>query len=248
MMNHSFLSGLDAEKVVSVLKDAFIPDAALSGEEFHVLFPRGDLTIEDVIIQSLPEVDEEDDEAQDALSDELMEEGAPEALARLRGAEPEWVVKCFNPSSMVSGVWGLRSFRFGGGGYMFNEPDSDFVAEQGHPLHGAWEPVDSRPAFDACFLETYQRTWNIIGLPPWMGETASGPRELMLEAVDRVVEATPQAWESALEALSDIPSSRRLEALTEDSARRRSRGDKSREPLRDVGTLKNRIRRGLAWR
>jgi hypothetical protein len=218
MSQHSFLSSLDAETVESILRELFIEDPSLSSPQSRVLYPTSELTIEEVIVRAL-DLDEEDDEAQDALSEELMDEGAPEALARLHGPEPEWVVKCFNPSSMVSGVWGLRSLRFGGRGYLFDEPDSDFVAEQGHPLHGAWEPVESGPAFDTCFLATYQRTWDSIGLPPWMGETASGPRGLMVEAVDRVIEAKPLAWESALQALGDAPASRHLDELSpEDSA------------------------------
>lgn len=42
--------------------------------------------------------------------------------------------------------------------------------------------------FRFCFLTTYERIWQDVGLPPFLDEVASGPSDsLMQEAIDRVL-------------------------------------------------------------
>lgn len=79
---------------------------------------------------------------------------------------------------MVSGVWGLKAFRIGRRGYLYYQPD-----EEEPYIVAAWEPAEDVHAFRACFLNTYTSRWHECGLPPFMGQWATGPFDIMLDAV-----------------------------------------------------------------
>lgn len=78
--------------------------------------------------------------------------------------------------------WSLDSFRIGDRGYIaliLEEEDE----EPGQPIYGAWEPFDSQPAFEACFVAVYERHLDpiLFGTHLWLGERVS--RGLMARAL-----------------------------------------------------------------
>ena len=106
-------------------------------------------------------------------------------------------VACAVSSSMVSGTWGMDSIDLEGRGYFIEDPDSDSVGELPYRLLGAWEPFDDENSYRSSFVETYVRLWQDIGLPPYRGEHARGPIDLMVDAVMRIggPGAIFDAWE-----------------------------------------------------
>ena len=118
---------------------------------------------------------------------------------------PEWVVRCSVTDSMVSGVWGLKSFTIGGRGYLYYMPDLGSGDDRDDlPILSAWEPIEDDEAFRACFVDTYTKTWRCCGLPPFMGQWAKGPCRFMLDAVWAVLQQTPTAWSRVLEKLDEL--------------------------------------------
>ena len=125
--------------------------------------------------------------------------GVMDVLSRYLDEPTKWVVKCSNPDSRASGEWGLARFHLGRRGYIYEQPDE--LA----PLRivAAWEPVDDREAWKACFLAAYAREWDRIGLPPYLGQRADGPEDLMVEAVVRALADDHSYWTQVSDTLKD---------------------------------------------
>ncbi len=137
------------------------------------------------------------EEEQEALFAEI---GVVGTLERILGDDFRWEVRCGNPSSMVSGVWGMRSLVLGERGD-FCLDDSDLDPE--FPLFGAWAPADSQETDEAAFVETYVASWESMGLPPYRGQAADGPRDLILRGHERIL-PTERSWAYAVaEALAE---------------------------------------------
>jgi hypothetical protein len=107
-----------------------------------------------------------------------------DSLCEVIGADPSWVVSCWNPSSMASGIWGLGTFECDERGYIYSFPDARYGEfEDENPLYGAWEPANSPDAARECFIRVYRDVWDNIGLPPSFGEAANGPLGWMTDAI-----------------------------------------------------------------
>ncbi len=137
------------------------------------------------------------EEEQEALFAEI---GVVGTLERILGDGFRWEVRCWNPSSMVSGVWGMRSLVLGERGY-FCMDDTEFDSE--FPLFGAWAPADSQETYEAAFVETYVASWDSMGLPPYRGQVVDGPRDLILRAHERILPTEPSWAYAVAEALAE---------------------------------------------
>jgi hypothetical protein len=106
-------------------------------------------------------------------------------------------VVCAVSSSMVSGKWGMDSASLAGRGYFVEDPDSDTAGDVPFRLLGGWEPFDNEDAYRSAFVEAYVASWAVIGLPPYHGEHAAGPLDLMVQAIMRIAgpRAIYDAWE-----------------------------------------------------
>jgi hypothetical protein len=158
---------------------------ALRSPSGKVLVPREDVFLKNVLVQVF-DSEKRREKAEEVLEDESVDD----ILAPFLREEPKWAVHCSVTSSMASGVWGLKYLTIGNRGYFYNEPDG----EPEPAILGAWEPRGDGQAFRACFVDTYVRVWNEIGLPPCMGEWADGPFEPMLDAVCAVMCRHPEEW------------------------------------------------------
>ena len=104
------------------------------------------------------------------------------------------------------GKWrvGLKSFTIGGRGYLYYMPDLGSGDDRDDlPILSAWEPIEDDEAFRACFVNTYTKTWNSFGLPPFMGQWAKGPCRFMLDAVCAILRKTSSEWSTILERLPE---------------------------------------------
>lgn len=128
--------------------------------------------------------------------------------------EPDWEVVCSVTDSMVSGSWGLRSFLIGDRGYLYYEPVWGVGDDEGEclPIAAAWEPVKDAQAFRVCFLLAYERNWQDFCLPPMMGQWASGPRDIMLEAVTNALRLDAD-WSPVVERLRNDKNSQSFEEI-----------------------------------
>jgi hypothetical protein len=135
-----------------------------------------------------------------------------ETLSQFTDTPPEPVVYCCVTTSMVSGCWGLFEFRLGARGYLYFEPD-EAEDKEALPIYGAWEPVDDLAARRACILRVYEREWFNLPLPPALGEWATAEPGLLQEAILRVLDADPEAWDMLFERLEYAPEPR--EAATQ---------------------------------
>ena len=145
------------------------------------------------------------------MADTLLEEmvDIQETLSQFTDTPPEPVVDCCSSTCMVSSCWGLFEFRLGARGYLYYEPDWG-MEDPGEclPIFGAWEPADDSTARRACILRVYARKWDSIGLPPFFGEWATAEPGLLQEAILRVLDANPEAWEMVFDRLDQAPEPR----------------------------------------
>ncbi len=136
--------------------------------------------------------------------------------------EPRWLLHCSIKDSMVSGSWGLKYFQLRRRGYLYYEPDWGTGDDDSLPILGAWEPIENTEAFRACFLDAHTRTWERFGFPPCIGQWATGPFEIMLEAVCAVLQKDSSGWSAIVEQLQKHRGSDQAEfdQLVEETARR----------------------------
>jgi len=158
---------------VSRLNDALRPVKAASDANSQVWLGKPDRFVMDVLLEGLSE------DARELLLEEevtVFDTLFPDAT---------WEVKCAVLDSMASGEWGMKSFQAGGRGYFFSVPDWG-AGERPFLLLGAWSPAPDRETYRRAFVETYVRVWDLIGLPPYVGQLASGPLDLMVQAVMKI--------------------------------------------------------------
>ena len=170
----SLLGSLDRSKLISRLSDKLVP-ASGTAKRDRVWLAWADVFLVPLLLAC---VSPEGGEATSDLDPwEVMDTVFPTR-------KPE--VQCAVSSSMVSGVWGMDSIELDGRGYFVECPESDTVSDAPFRLLGAWEPLDDELTYRDAFIETYVRFWADIGLPPYHGEHARGPLDLMVEAVMRI--------------------------------------------------------------
>lgn len=196
------LARIDLDRVRERLDAALVPVEGLDVEgEVFLARAEDPIFLEDAILGDLSEEDRE------AAFDELWYDGVVEAALGPDALESE--VSCEVYSSMTSGSWGLSSCVIGPRGYFVETPDPDTREEGMYRLLGGWEPARSRPTYEAAWVETYVAWWSEIGLPPFRGEVAHGPEELMLRALARILGDDDAHWAREVEyVLRDSPEAR----------------------------------------
>jgi hypothetical protein len=123
------------------------------------------------------------------VPDEWLDEDPYEVMEQICELSGN-LLRCSNPSSMVSGEWDVRIFHLGEFGLIsYDNPDTDTYLE----IKRAWYPGRDDSAFRAAFFDFYT-DWENLGLPPFLGEAATGPTDLMVEAIWLATEASPEAW------------------------------------------------------
>jgi hypothetical protein len=202
---------VSAADVAAAIDRALTRDHHEAPPSGRVFVPVGEVSLRSALLAAVPANDEE---MQLAAEDTLDNVGIEETFSRFTGTPPDKVVYCCVSSSMVSGCWGVFEFRLGDRGYLYYHPDWGIGDDESLPVLGAWEPAGDPPARRACILSVYAREWHERVLPPAMGEWATGEPELLLEAILRVLDATPQAWEAVFERLQQAPEPREPAAQT----------------------------------
>lgn len=108
-------------------------------------------------------------------------------------APPDWAVECGNPGGLFC-IWGLMTLRAGNYGLFFSSGDD--LEDYQHQIFAAWTPVACHDAFREAFLDAYEASWNVIGLPPVLGECAEDYTGFVPAALERVIQHNPtEAWE-----------------------------------------------------
>ena len=168
-----------------------------------------DLSIRSALLEVL-----QTEDRQDEANGILEESSLCDVFRPFLEKEPEWDVVCSVTDSMVSGSWGLRSFIIGDRGYLYYEPVWGVGDDKGEclPIIAAWEPVKDAQAFRVCFLLAYERNWQDFCLPPMMGQWASGPRDIMLEAITNALRLAPD-WSAVVERLRKDKNSQSFEEI-----------------------------------
>jgi hypothetical protein len=205
----------------------------------RILFPREYVSIGQTLIALAS--DSNDRKAR--LNRRLDELGVMEVFSRYLDEPPKWVVKCSVSSSMVSGVWGLSLFRLNHRGYLYHQPDWGVGYDESLRIVAAWEPVADREAWRTCFLAAYAREWTQIGLPPYLGEWADGPGDLMVDAVTCALESHPSFWEGVADTLREgrgngLPDDEQLQMVADQFA----------VPIQELGHVTTALRAGNAAR
>jgi hypothetical protein len=182
------LARIDLDRVRERLDAALEPVAGpdVEGAIFLAREEDDPVFLEQAILADLSE------EEQEALLEDLWYRDVVERVLGRDALKSE--VACGNPTSMVSGSWGLASCRIGPRGYFVDDPDPDLRGDGVYRLLGAWEPAGSRSAYEAAWVETYVAWWGAIGLPPFRGESASAPEGLWLRALERILGDDETSW------------------------------------------------------
>jgi hypothetical protein len=175
---------IDARRLDSRLRRELKP---VAGSDRQVWLAKPDVFVVP-IIQQCASTDEDAEAWEDMDLWELMDAAFP---ARRHEVE------CAVSSSMMSGTWGMDSISLADRGYFVENPDSETAGDAPFRLLGAWEPFDDDEAYRSAFVEAYVASWADIGLPPFRGEHAGGPLDLMTQAVMRIggPRALFDAWE-----------------------------------------------------
>jgi hypothetical protein len=181
------------------------PEPASSGRMF---VGSGAVSIRSVLIAVA-------DDAPAAVEEAFFHEELTEIFSRVAGVNPEVVVWCSGPDSMVSGSWGLFEFRLGSRGYLYYQPDLGIGDEdESLPILGGWEPAGDPEARREFLLRVYAREWSERGLPPDMGKWATGQADILQAAVLRVLRQEPKAWHRVFDRLTDCPELSEVPAST----------------------------------
>ena len=204
---------VSAADFAAVIDRALIEDRDEAPPSGRVFVPNGEVSLRSALLAAAP-----GDNDTQAVVNTLLEEigiDIEETVTRFTDTPPERVVWCSVTDSPVSGCWGLLEFRLGARGYLYYKPDDGLVVEEDAlPIYGAWEPADDPAARRACILGVYRREWNHLPLPPMMGQWATAEPGLLQEAILRVLDANPEAWEMVFERLDYAPEPREAGAQT----------------------------------
>ena len=190
------ISGADVAEAINraLIKDQ---DAAPPATVFK---PIREVSLRSMLLAVLPG----DKDTQARAGEWLDNTGIEQTFFRVADTSPQGVVNCCVSSSMVSGCWGVSEFRLSDRCYLYYSPD-----EGEHELIlGAWEPAEDAAARQSYILSVYAREWRELTLPPAMGEWATAEPGLLQEAILRVLEAEPDAWEAVLRRLRGAPEPR----------------------------------------
>lgn len=206
-------SGVQREDVQELLERHVTEASESSTPSGRVLFPREHTSIG----QALVALVSGDSDWQASARAELEGTGVMDVFSRYLDEPTEWVVKCSNSDSRVSGVWGLARFHLGRRGYIYDQPDEIAPLLR---IVAAWEPVDDPEAWRACFLAAYAREWNQIGLPPLLGQWADGPEDLMVEAIVRALADSNSYWTEVSDTVEEgggngLPDGAKLQAVAD---------------------------------
>lgn len=112
------------------------------------------------------------------------------------------VISCSNPTSMVSGYWGVYRLEVGNRGYLYQEADHDLACYDESVDLYCWAPVEDRAAFEKAFLDMYAAEW--YPLKPGREITVEWCVDdgLMIRAVRRTVEAG-DSWADLAETVGE---------------------------------------------
>jgi hypothetical protein len=198
---------VSAADVAAVIDRTLIEDREEAPSLGRVFVPNGEVSLRSALLAAAP-----GDEETQAVADTLLEGmgDIEETISRFTDKSPRRVVWCSVTDSMASGCWGLLEFRLGARGYLYYRPDWGLEdPDECLPIFGAWEPADDLATRRTCILRVYARTWdNRVLLPPAMGEWATGEPGLLQEAILRVLDANPEAWNMVFERLEAAPEPR----------------------------------------
>ncbi len=196
--------------IIATLDRGLIED--LDADPFgHIFKPSGELSIGSVLLALAP-----------GIEDPFYSETPAEVFSRVAGVSPKAVVWCSVSDSMVSGSWGLVEFRLGSRGYLYYQPDWGVGDDESLPILAAWEPAEDRELRRQCLLHVYAREWSERGLPPAMGQWATGQADFLQAAILRVLEEHPKAWQLVFDRLGDCPELREPPSSTIDDVVQRS--------------------------
>src|SRR5208283_2346826 len=144
-------------------------------------------------------------EDQRAVAEETLEcESLIEVFGQFVNKDLGWVICCEVTDSMVSSRWGLKAFILEGRGYIYYQPDDECTEEAATlPILAAWEPVEDKLACRSAVLTAYTNNWQQALLPPYVGQWAEGPFDVMLEAVSEILAREPDNWPVVLRQLRE---------------------------------------------
>ncbi len=141
-------------------------------------------------------------EDRDRLSESVETCGIGDAVAHLVRAD--WVLRCEVLDSMVSGEWGLRSFRLGDRGYLHVSPDFGVGADESLRIAGAWEPWRSGTARRRCIERVFLAEWSAEEWLPYVAGCQARDRVALEQLVRQVLGAgvsSPWLWGGLLKTL-----------------------------------------------
>jgi hypothetical protein len=180
------------------LESYFVPASDLKFPSGRVYFPREYISVKDLIVSLLPNIESQvewDADSYENLAEELFDSyGLDEILEWLTNDAGSWVVYCWETDSRVSGCWGIMRFSLGNRGYLYHRPDSGVGDDESLRILASWEPTGNEEAFKTCFLETYRKEWDQLVLPPKVSQWVDGPSALMQEAVLNILNTNPNEW------------------------------------------------------
>lgn len=174
------------------------PDSAKTSSA--VLLPKSRLSIKSVLLGVLH------DKGQRATAEEIFFcSTLEELLGRFLKKDPWWVILCEVTDSMLgSNVWGLKAFVLKDRGYIYHEPGDHCTDESARrPILAAWEQFKDERAYKSAVLIAYRKHWKDAILPPYFGQWASGPFDVMLQAVSEILTRRPDHWPVVLKRLRD---------------------------------------------
>ena len=205
---------VSAADLAAVIDRALIEDRDEAPSSGRVFVPNGEVSLRSALLAAAPG-DSDTQAVANTLLEETIDFDIEETVTRFTDTPPERVVWCSCTGSRLSGSWGLLEFRLGARGYLYYKPDDGLVEEEDAlPIYGAWEPADDPAARRACILGVYRRAWDHLALPPHFGEWATGEPGLLQEAILRVLDANPKAWEMVFDRLADAPEPREAAVQT----------------------------------
>jgi hypothetical protein len=168
-----------------------------SGRVLVPRFPGSRIFIKETLLDVLK------DKGQQTKAKEILEyESLGQVFSRFLKKDPWWVIRCDVTDSMVSSRWGLQAFVLKDRGYIYYLPDDECTEEAATlPIFAAWEPVKHKTAYSSAVLTAYVNHWEEALLPPYVGQWASGPFDVMLAAVSEILTRCPDNWPIVLDRL-----------------------------------------------
>lgn len=125
-------------------------------------------------------------------------------LQEILHVEPQWIIECLNTDSLVSGSWGLKHFVLDRTCFIYHSPLFGCGDEnEALPILAKWEVSKGRRVARQKFLSAYQLCWQDYGLPPFMGQWAHDPMNVLAAAIKTILDATPKEWSAVRERIHE---------------------------------------------